>query len=133
MGPNLSPQKLREMNDREALSILADAYKFSIDDSSWIYKELTNWYPMHARYETQDEAEEKAKDLAQEFLVMGIKECRGFDAGLSYLTLDEHQKVVPFEEADPVMAHQIRGIEKDTRAVYVFYTDVSENTQINEL
>ena len=82
--------------------------------------------PRYERYETQDEAEEKAKDLAQEFLVMGIKECRGFDAGLSYLTLDEHQKVVPFEEADPVMAHQIRGIEKDTRAVYVFYTDISK-------
>ena len=129
----LSPQKLREINDRETLSILADAYKFSINDSSWIYNELTNWYPRFEKCEDIDEAEKKAKDLARKFLVMGIKECKGFDTGLSYLTLDGNQKVVTLEDADPDMAAQIRGIEKDTRAVYVFYTDTSEDTPVNDL
>ena len=64
---------------------------------------------------------------------MGIKECKGFDAGLSYLTLDQNQEIVTFEDANPGMAHQIRGIERDTRAIYVFYADVSEDTPINEL
>lgn len=129
----LSPRQLRQMTDRETLDVLAKHYKFPRLQGEWIYRQLTNWYPSYERCETQEEAEEKAKDLSQEFLVMGIKECKGFDAGLSYLTLDENQKVVTFEDADPGMAHQIRGIEKDTRAVYVFYTEVSKDTPINEL
>jgi len=129
----LSPRQLRQMTDRETLDILAKHYEFPRLQGEWLYSQLTNWYPRHERCETQDEAEEKAKDLSQKFLVMGIKECKGFDAGLSYLTLDENQKVVSFKDADPGMAYQIRGIEKDTKAVYVFYTDISEDTPINEL
>lgn len=129
----LSPAILRQMVDRELLNFLAKRYHFPRLQGEWLYRQLTNWYPRYERCETQEEANEKAKYLGQEFLVMGIKECKGFDTGLSYLTLDDNQKVVLFEEADPVMAHQIQGIENDTRAVYVFYADVSEDTPINEL
>lgn len=129
----LNPKILRQMVDRELLNLLAKHYQFPRLQGEWLYRQLTNWYPRYERCETQEEANEKAKYLGQEFLVMGIKECKGFDTGLSYLTLDENQKVVPFEEADPDMARQIREIENDTRAVYVFYADVSEDTPINEL
>ena len=121
------------MVDSDLLDYLAQHYEFPRLQGEWLYKQLTNWYPKYERCETQKEADEKAKDLGQKFLVMGIKECRGFDAGLSYLVVDEHQEVVPFEEADPVMASQIRGIEEDTKAVYVFYADISKDTPINEL
>jgi len=133
-GSNLlSPQKLRKMTDRQALNVLAKHYEFPRLQGEWIYAQLTNWYPRYERCDDLQQANQKAKDLGQEFLVMGIKECKGFDAGLSYLTLDENQKVVSFEDLDPGIADQIRGIEKDTRAVYVFYAGISENTPINEL
>lgn len=130
----LNPQKLRKMVDREALDVLAKHYEFPRLQGEWLYTQLTNWHPRYERCETQEEAEQKEKEISNNgLLVLGVKECRGFDAGLSYLTLDRNQKIVPFEDADPGMAHQIRGIEKSTRAVYVFYTDISEDTPINDL
>jgi len=130
----LNPTLLRQMTDRELLDFLAKYYQFPRLQGEWIYALLTNWYPRYESFETQEEAGQKEKEISNNgFLVLGVKECRGFDAGLSYLTLDKNQKVVALEDTDPGMAHQIRGIERDTRAVYVFYTDISEDTPINEL
>lgn len=130
----LSPKKLRKLNDREALDILAKHYEFPRLQGEWLYTQLTNWNPSYEKCDDPQQADQKAKEISNNgLLVLGIKECKGFDAGLSYLTLDENQKVGTFENVDPVMAQQIRGIENDTRAVYVFYTDVSEDTPINEL
>ena len=129
----LNPKILRQMGDWELLDFLAEHYQFPRLQNEWFYRQLTNWYPKFEKCENLDEAENKAEKISKRFLVLGIKRCKGFDTGLSYLTLDENQKVVPFKEADPDMAHQIRGIEKDTRATYVFYADVSGDTPINEL
>lgn len=130
----LSPQELRKMTDREALDVLAKHYEFPRLQGEWFYTQLTNWHPRYERCETLREAEQKGKEISDSgHLVLGIKKCKGFDAGLSYLTLDEDRKVVPFEQADPTMAGQIRGIEGETRAIYVFYTDASRETPINEL
>jgi len=130
----LNPKILRQMVDRELLDFLAKHYQFPRIQGEWFYRQLTNWYPKYEKCDNSQQADQKAKEISNNgLLVLGIKRCKGFDAGLSYLTLDEKQKVVPFKEADPDMARQIRGIENDTRAVYVFYADTSRNTPIDEL
>ena len=130
----LNPRVLRQMVDRELLDYLAKHYEFPRLQGEWLYTQLTNWHPKYEKCDDSQQADQKTKEISNNgLLVLGIKECKGFDAGLSYLTLDRNQKIVPFEDGDPDMTHQIQRIEKDTRAVYVFYADVSEDTPINEL
>ena len=129
----LNPGILRQMVDRELLDFLAKHYQFPRLQGEWIYTQLTNWYPKFEKCEDFDEAKKKVKEISKRFLVLGIKKCRGFDTGIPYLTVDRNQKIVSFEEADPTMAYQIRGVEKDTHGTYVFYTDVNNDTPINKL
>ncbi len=128
-----SPERLREMTDREALDVLAGSYNFPRLRGDWIYTQLTNWYPMHQRCETVEDAKETARKISHRYLVLGIKECKGFDTGISYLTLDEDGNVIPFREADVSMARQIEEVERATRGVFIYYTDVSKESPINKL
>ena len=127
-----SPQTLRKMTDMDALGVLAVNYKFPRLSGDWLYTNLTNWHPRYARCESRQEAEEKAKEIGEHSLILGIKECRGFETGKEYLTVHRNQ-VVPFWEADPGMSHQIDGIENDTKGVFVYYTDINGDAPINEL
>lgn len=130
----LSPRLLRQMTDQQLLDSLARYYQFPRHQGSWLYNQMTNWYAKHEVCLNFEEANRKAKEIqGNGFLVLGIKECKGFDAGLSYKTLDSNQEVVPFAQADPIMARQITEVEEKTRGIYVFYTDASEDTPINEL
>ncbi len=129
----LTPQELRKMADRELLETLAEKYCTS-PDPEWIYQALTNWY---AKYETCDSFEEaKAKQEELEkrkLLVIGIKECKGFDPATSYKVRDEKGKVLAFRDLDPIMTGQIERIEHETHGIHVFYTDISHDSSLNSL
>lgn len=127
-----SPQILRQMTDQQALDVLAKNYKFPRLNGDWLYTNLTNWHPKYERCQSEKEAKIKAVEIGKKFLVLGTKQCRGFDTGKSYLTLYNNE-IVPFSEADPGMTWQLDDIEKDTEGFFVFYTDISDDSPINEL
>lgn len=131
---DLTPQKLRKMTDTELLKFLGEHYELPGGrNGDWVHDLLTEWIPRYIACETMEEAEKTAREVSRTSLVLGIKECGGFDTGLSYLTLDEHNKIVPFENVQLDSADQVRKIHAETKAFYVFHSDISEDTSLNRV
>ena len=130
----ITPQQLRKMTDTELLSFLGKHYKLpGGHNGDWINDLLTEWIPQYITCETMEEAEKAAREVSGTSLVLGIKECKGFDAGLSHLTLDEHNKIVPFEDVQLDSVGQVRKIHAETKAFYVFHSDISADTSLNRV
>lgn len=131
----LTPSKLRRMTDDELLKELFDHYQPSAANYLFFYYDLVSWYPQYFKVETVEEAAAKAEELQQHdsTVVIGIKQVRSFDPATSYNVRTLHGEIVPFRQARPQWARNIESIAQTTGGLFVFYTDVSQDSPINEL
>ena len=127
----LSPDKLRKMTDYNLLQILANHYGKSTIE---MHPLLVNWVPEFEKFNSIDEAKKKEEELKQieNILVVGIKECRGFDPATSYKVANGY-KYVKFEEYDFFAADKIKKIAQKTKGIFLFWFYTSENFQTNNL
>jgi|WetSurMetagenome_2_1015567.scaffolds.fasta_scaffold00473_17 HD superfamily phosphohydrolase len=127
----LSPNNLRSMSDYDLMQILADHYK---GYASGMHLLLTNWNPEFERFNSVDKAKKKEEKLKSKdnVVVVGIKECRGFDSATKYKVTNGY-KYVEFGELNPLAAGRIEKIAQSTKGVFLFWTDVSKNTPTNNL
>lgn len=131
----LTPSKLRRMTDNELLEKLFDHYQPSTENHHFFYGDLVNWHPQYLKVATEEEAAAKAEELQQrgDIAVIGIKRIRGFDPATSYNVRTADGKIVPFRQAHPRWARSIEEVAQSTKGLFVFYTDVSQDSPINDL
>lgn len=131
----LTPSKLRRMTDDELLEKLFNHYQPSAINHLFFYYDLVNWHPQYWKVETEEEAAAKAEELQSHdnTVVVGIKWVRSFDPATSYKVKTENGKIIPFREAQPRRARVIESIVKSTGGLFVFYTDISQDSPINDL
>lgn len=119
----LSPDRLRLMTDHDLMAVLSDYYKQPV---AYMRSPLTNWYPEFEKFESWDEARKREIELKQQdnIVVVGIKECKGFDPATSYKVADGY-KYKEFREVDPESAYQIEKTAKSTKGIFLFWSDLS--------
>lgn len=127
----LSPSRLRKMSDYDLMHILADHYKYY---AAGMHPLLTNWDPEFEKFDSIDKAKGKEEELRQKdnVIVVGIKDCPGFRPATEYKVTNGH-KYLEFRDHDPLAADEIEKIAKSTKGIFLFWTNVSENSLINNL
>lgn len=131
---DITPEKLRNMTDMDLRKILADHYKVYFYSELDVLPRLINWYPEYEKFDTQEKAETREKQLKikKDLTIIGVKECQGFDPGTSYKVV-EGNRYVKFRDYDPTVTGRIERIARETKGFFVFYVDASEDTPINRL
>lgn len=131
-GPSiLSPARLRQMKDEDLMEVIASRYKkFQVP----IHLILTNWSPEFKKFYSIAEAKNEEKKLKRrrKIITIGTKECKGFDPATHYKVADGYQ-YFEFRENNPSESRQIEEIAKQTQGIYLFWMNVSEKPEINNL
>lgn len=127
----LSPNKLRKMSDYDLMHILADHYKWY---AIGMHPLLTNWSPKFERFDSMEKAKEKERELKHKknIAVVGINECKGFDPATEYKVADGY-KYVKFRDYRRSEATKIEKVAESVRGIFIFWADVSENSQTDKL
>lgn len=127
----LSPDKLRKMSDYDLMKVLANHYE---GYAAGMHPLLTDWDPEFEKFDSMDGAEKKEEELRQKnnIVAVGIKECRGFDPATEYKVADGN-KHVEFRKYNSLEADKIERIVQVTKGIFLFWTDVSEDSQTNRL
>lgn len=120
----LTPSLLRRMDDVHLLRIIANTY---FPDASPVgaLHQLVNWSPLYEKFDTEENAKNKEKELRQNknLVVIGIRECRSFDSGTSYNVVGKNGRIMPFSEFDPQKAKKLQELALSTKGFFVFFTD----------
>ena len=130
----LTPSLLRQMNDTHLLRIIASKY-FPDVNPEGAFSNLLNWFPLYERFATEEKAKSREKELRQNgnIVVVGIKECKSFDSGISYNVVGKNGRIMPFSEFDPQKAKKLQELGESTRGFFVFFADVSQDSPISRL
>lgn len=130
----LNPQNLRRMQDIEFMNILFDHYRPLLSRVEFTFPDLVNWHPEFEKFATIEDAKKREEALGQKgnIVVVGIKECKGFDPATSYKVADGY-KYVEFRDFDPQASSQIEAIAESTKGIFLFWADVSEDNPTNTL
>lgn len=130
----LTPSLLRQMNDTHLLRIIASKY-FPDVHPQGVFDNLINWLPLYERFDTEEKAKSREKELRQNgnIAVIGIKECKSFDSGISYNVVGKNGRIMPFSELDPQKAKKLQELGKSTKGFFVFFADISEDSPTNNL
>lgn len=126
----ITPHDLRRMSDEQLLNFLSQQY--GVDkwgDGFNLRRYLEKFRPSVETFPTLTEAKEREEELRKNkrLVVLGTKHVRPFNAGTSYLVMDEHGDIVPFKKHDPVCAQRLDGIAASTENNFVFYEEASKN------
>ena len=130
----LTPSLLRQMNDTHLLRIIASKY-FPDVHPEGAFRNLINWVPLYERFDTEEKAKSKEKELRQNgnIVVVGIKECKSFDSGISYNVVGKNRRIMPFSEFDPQKAKKLQELGESTKGFFVVFADISEDSPTNTL
>ena len=131
-GP-LTPSLLRKIGDHQLLLILQETYPETfMQDSDY---HIRNWFPFFERFETEEEAKQKEKELEEQkdILVVGIKPRRSFNAGVSYKVVNQDGNIVLFSEAKPKETQELQEMGESTKGIFLFWADVSEDSPTSNL
>lgn len=130
----LNPQNLRQIEDLELMDILFRHYKPLLSRSEFTYPDLVNWHPEFEKFATIEDAKIKEEALRRKhnIVIVGIKECKGFDPATNYKVANRY-KYAEFRDIDHVAARQIENIAESTKGILLFWTDVSEDNPTNIL
>lgn len=130
----LTPSLLRRMNDTDLLRIMAGKY-FPDVYPEGAFNNLVNWLPLYERFDTEEKAKSREKELRQKgnIVVIGIKESRSFDSGISYNVVGGGGRIMPFSEFDPQKAKKLQELGESTKGFLVLYANISQDTPINRL
>ena len=123
----VTPQKLRQMTDRELIQFLADKYGF--DAGSFYASE--NWNPSYLVFDNLVDALKGAIMITgdPDKKVLGIKRRFGFNPATDFKVWDEDFKeVVPFSELMPVHARLFENWAKETTGYLVVYCDPNSDS-----
>jgi HD superfamily phosphohydrolase len=127
----LNPDNLRQMNDYDLMKTLSKFYNRS---AVVMHLNLVNWRAEFRKFSSIDRAKEEERMLKQKenIAVIGIKDCQGFNPATDYKVFDGHN-YVDFKYYDISAADEIEKTANATRGIYLFWTDVSEKSEINDL
>ncbi len=134
-GPSkLTSSLLRQMNDEDLLRVISNKYFPDVFPEGTLHN-LTNWLPLYERFDTEEKAKSREKELRQNgnVVVVGIKECRSFDSGISYNVVGGNGRIMPFSEFDPQKAKKLQELGESTKGIFLFWADVSEDSSTNTL
>jgi len=126
----LSPSKLRKMTDYDLMHILADHFGKS---AITMHPLLVNWNSEFEKFDSMDKAKIKENELREKdnVVVVGIKECKGFDSGTNYKIADKY-KYVKFRDYAPAAADRLEKTAQATKGIFLFWTDISKKTETDK-
>ncbi|HVZ12268.1 MAG TPA: hypothetical protein VG965_04525 [Patescibacteria group bacterium] len=142
-GNKLTPKKLRNMDDAQFMSFLGKNYQEEVYPggenfgNSVLGQALTsaliNTYPEYIKYDSQEDAESGASQLAEDGMqVIGVKMVRGFKTGTDY-KVSNGTTIAPFKDAYPQRASEIDGMSQEISGNYVFYLDGNTEKMVDRL
>lgn len=127
---DITPENLRIYTDRELMKILTAHYIPAFYGTDRLFEEIVNWFPKYAKFESQSDADEFARELStqENTVVLGVKKRRGFNPGTGYLVIHPiTRRVLPLREYDPRLAQEPERIASGLPAVFVYYKELEDD------
>lgn len=132
----LNAKILRQKTDHDLLRILGQVYIPGRNQSLATYSyELVNWIPQFEKFETEEEAKTKERILREngDIMVVGVKQSRSFDSGISYNVTGKHGKIMSFSQFDPQKTEVLKQLGESTKGLLVIWTNSSDDSPTNRL
>ncbi|HKC14799.1 MAG TPA: hypothetical protein VKC89_02465 [Patescibacteria group bacterium] len=123
----LNPTMLRQMTDQELMEWLEKAQGIEAMSPGHSYFDFIRWFPHFKKFSTLKGAETQKSKLEKDskFQVIGIKESKGFNPGVSYKVKDEYGRIVEYKKAEPESARMLETLAQSTKGFFVFFQEAS--------
>jgi hypothetical protein len=118
----LTPQQLRQMTDTQLMDFLATQHGVP----PYQFGKGHFWFPEYTETRTEQEAQEKAREIANDpkYKLIGIKKGNGFNPATHFKVLDDEAgQVMPFSQYSPAVSKALEEMAEEKRGYYVVYVN----------